>query len=85
MEALLKTRVVKIPEYARITGLSQAEVRRQCEQGLIPAYQNGKGGHWYIRATAPDTVSREDYDKILLENRELKTKLKTILSLVTEV
>lgn len=81
MEELLKTQVVKIPQYAKMTGLSQSEVRRQCERGLIPATRNGKGGHWYIRVTAPDTVSREDYDKILLENKELKTKLKTISAL----
>lgn len=81
MEALIKTQVVKIPQYAKMTGLSQTEVRRLCEQGLIPATRKGKGGHWYISVTAPDTVSRDDYNKVLLENRELKTKLKTILAL----
>lgn len=77
----VKPHVVKVAKYAEMMGISPYQVRRQCELGALPAYRSGKGGNWLIRLDTPDTVSREDYDKVLLENRELKTKLKTISAL----
>ena len=76
--------VVKVSEYACMTELSQAVVRRMCENKEPDAFKSNDGeigGHWYIRVNN-NTVPREEYERLLQENTELRTKLSAIAGLV---
>ena len=80
-DMILKRNYLRATEYAKLYNLPVQRVRKMCEAGELDAYREGVGGHWYIRDSPGDSVSREEYEKLLSENSMLKTKLQTILSL----
>ena len=81
MEITLTKNYMKVPEYARLYGLSENRVRQMCEAGVIDAYRDCEGGHWYIRDVPGEAVPREEYEKLLKENQMLRTKLQGIIAL----
>jgi len=54
--------------------LTGAAVVNRCKQGLLDAYQT-EGGRWKIKIPKGDAVSRDEYDKVVRENIELKAKI----------
>lgn len=74
---------VSVTEYAQLTGKTPQAVRALCEKGLLDAVQpDGGGSHWRIRLSSPNSVPRAEYEKILVENANLKLKLNTISELL---
>ena len=81
MEQILAKNFMKAPEYAKKYGLPVSRVRQMCEAGMLDAYRDRPGGHWYIRDSPMNTVSRDEYDKLRIENEKLKEKLSAIMVL----
>ena len=81
MDQIIKKDHFKVSEYSRLHGIPEGRVRKMCESGELSAYRDGPGGHWYIRDTPKDCVSRAEYDEVVRENAMLKTKLQSISSL----
>ena len=54
VEAVLGTRkaVLNPREFAQITGMAEAVVRRECGQTIPATRKDMKGAHWRIPATA---------------------------------
>ena len=68
-------------EYAAKMCMSADTVRRRCRDGQMPnAIKDGK--KWLIGIEP--TFSREEYDKVKLENAELRNTLKIILTILNE-
>ena len=69
---------ITVSQYAKMVGMSQSTVRSRCEQGLIPAFKTD-GGHWRIKKPLlKDSVSIEEYEKVVSENAELKSMIRSI-------
>lgn len=82
---MLNANYVKAPEYARKYGLPVSRVRRMCEAGLIDAFRDCDGGHWYIIDREDGAgVSHKDYEELKLENERLKMRLEAVYELVKE-
>ena len=68
-------------EYADKTGIGEAEVKKQLKTGFLEGFITD-GGHYKIKVYKNDSVSLKQYEKVLQENTELKTKMLTIRNLV---
>lgn len=68
-------------EYADRTGIGEAEVKKQLRIGFLEGFITD-GGHYKIKVYKNDSVPLKQYEKVLQENIELKTKLQTIKTLV---
>jgi hypothetical protein len=67
-------------EYGARHGLSEGQVRRRCEEGLITgAYKLGL--RWKIPDIENDMVTREEYDALNIEITELRATIKAMLSI----
>lgn len=58
-------------EYAKRSGMGVQEVKRQCNLGKIECFKTETGR--YKIPIRKDSISREQYEKLLKENIELKT------------
>lgn len=63
--------------YSEQTGLGVEEVKRLCRIGRIPC-ERTKKGYYKIKLYKNDCVSKEEYNRVIKENNELKQLLKTI-------
>lgn len=66
--------------YAEQTGIGEAEVKKQFNSGNLEGFKTN--GQYKIKVYKNGSVPYENYEKVLQENIELKTKLETIKSLV---
>lgn len=66
--------------YAEQTGIGVAEVVKQFNSGNLEGFKTN--GQYKIKVYKNGSVPYENYEKVLQENIELKTKLETIKSLV---
>ncbi len=60
--------------YAEQTGLGVEKVKQFIRAGKIEGEQTDDG-YWKVKVYKDDAVSREEYNKVLEENTELKTTL----------
>lgn len=67
-------------EYAKKTGLGVEEVKHMVKRGFLKGDVT-EGGHYKIEVWE-NSIPIEQYQELLKENLELKTKLDTIRSLV---
>jgi len=72
----ITTQVLTIPDYAKQTDSTYRKVRTLCEAGILPAYKTD-GGQWRILVNN-NYVSREIYERALMEISRLSAKLKSI-------
>lgn len=66
--------------YSKQTGLGVEEVKRLCRIGRIPC-ERTKKGYYKIKVYKDNCVLKEEYDRVIKENIELKTLLKNINNL----
>lgn len=66
--------------YSKQTGLGVEEVKRLCRIGRISC-ERTKKGYYKIKVYKDNCVSKEEYDRVVKENIELKTLLKNINNL----
>lgn len=66
--------------YAEQTGIGVEEVKKQFRNGKLEGLKTN--GQYKIKVFKNGSVPYENYEKVLQENIELKTKLDTIKSLV---
>lgn len=72
---------ISVEEYAQKMHVSADAVRKRLREGKIAnAIKDGK--RWMIGIVP--TFSREEYDKIKLENAELKNTLRILKSIISE-
>ncbi|MCI8470354.1 MAG: hypothetical protein HFJ35_02520 [Clostridia bacterium] len=66
-------------QYSEATGnkIGIEEIKRLCRIGRIPCEMTKKG-YYKIKVYKDNCVSREEYDRVIKENNELKQLLKTI-------
>lgn len=67
-------------QYSKETNLGVEEVKRQCRIGKIPHLRT-QGGYYKIKVCKNDCVSREEYERVVQENIELKQILSNINAL----
>lgn len=78
MENLEVVKYVSADKYAKVSGIGVAEVKKMCTTGKIPGAFITDGGHYKIPIQNANTVTREEYDKLLKENEKYKEKLNII-------
>lgn len=66
--------------YSKQTGLGVEEVKRLCRIGRIPC-ERTKKGYYKIKVYKDNCVYREEYDRVVKENIELKALVKNINNL----
>ena len=69
-------------EYSKATGnnIGVEEIKRLCRIGRIPCEMT-ENGHYKIKVYKDNCVSKEEYDRVVKENIELKALLKNINNL----
>lgn len=68
-------------EYSRQSGLGVEEVKKQCNLGKIEHLRTEKG-YYKIKVYDGDVVSKEEHEKVVQENTELKTRLANIKAIL---
>ena len=66
--------------YAEQTGIGVEEVKKQFKMGKLEGLKTN--GQYKIKVFKNGSVPYENYERVLQENIELRTKLETIKSLV---
>ncbi len=66
--------------YAEQTGIGVAEVVKQFNSGNLEGFKTN--GQYKIKVYNNDSVPYKNYEKLLQENVELKTKIEAIRNLV---
>lgn len=82
-EVKIAVPIMTISQYAKHTELSRAMVKTLCENNILPAYKT-EGGHWRIKVFN-NSVSQEEYEKVLQENAFLKSKLKSLKAILENI
>ena len=62
--------------YNKMTGLGVEEIKRQCRIGKLECFMT-EGGHYKI-PVRQNSVSKEDYEKVVRENEKLKTIIQNV-------
>lgn len=75
--------VTTISKYAKQSGLSNQQVKTLCEQQCLPSFKT-EGGHWRIIINQ-DSVSIDEYQKVLQENLFLKAKIKNLKAVLESI
>jgi hypothetical protein len=67
-------------EYGKRYNLTEGQVRRRCEEGLVPgAYKLGL--RWKIPDIDSDMVTRDEYEAVKKENTVLRATITAMLSI----
>lgn len=67
---------VSASKYAKMTGLGVEEVKKRCKNGTLESFIT-EGGYYKI-ALRQNTVSKEEYDKVVRENEKLKGIIQSV-------
>ena len=74
---------VSAEEYSKQSGLGVEEVKRLCRLGEIACKRTEKG-HYKI-PLYDEAIPKEQYERLIQENAQLKTIIKTIISTANQM
>jgi len=72
---------VTAKEYSKTAGLSYRDVLEFCKTGKLEALKT-EGGQWKVKVYKGDTVSREEYNRLLEEKNRIQGVLDSVAKLV---
>jgi hypothetical protein len=76
VEENINVKYLSAEKYAKATGLGVEEVKRLCRIGELDHFRTEKG--YYKIKIYKNNINSDQYEKILKENIELKTKLSSL-------